>query len=109
MHFTQISSSKHFFDCGPTWYGRQSASRIDFLWVPRTLVTQVTRCVVLKGMGRRLQHANTKYRFDNFPLLVTLPMESPVLVQKPFAWDRDEIMRALHCDYTKRAVFVEAS
>ena len=26
-----------------------------------------------------------------------------MLVQKPFAWDRDEIMRALHCDYTKRA------
>ena len=63
--------------------------------------------LLLKGMGRRLQHANTKYRFDHFPLLVTLPMESPVLVQEQFAWDRDDIMRALNCDYTKRALVFE--
>ena len=71
----RLAAANTVFDCGPTWYGRQSASRIDFLRVPRTLVTLITRCVVLKGMGRRLQHASTKYRFDHFPLLVTLPME----------------------------------
>ena len=61
---------------------------------------------MLKGMGKKLQHANTKYRFDHFPLLVALPMESPTLVQKLYAWDRDSMMRALHCDYGKRADFL---
>ena len=53
--------------------------------------------------GEEIAACKHQYRFENFPLLVTLPMESPVLVQKPFAWNRDEIMRALHCDYTQRA------
>ena len=104
--YHRMAAANTFFDCGATWFGRQSNSRIDVLWMPRTLVKLVRKCVVLKGMGKKLQHANTKYRFDHFPLLVALPMESPTLVQKPFAWDRDSMMRALHCDYGKRADFL---
>ena len=81
----RMAAVNTFVGSGAIWFGRQSNSRIDFVWPPRSLVAFVPRCVTFKGMyGQNLQHGNTKHRYDHFPFMIIIPMEFPMFIETPF-------------------------
>ena len=102
----QLSAVNSHFASGATWFDKDTSSRISFLWAPTGLLPTISRCHVLKCLGRRLQHANVQYRYDHYPLLVSFPLDSPVPQEKPFCWDYDKISKMVSGDFSLRQSFI---
>jgi hypothetical protein len=57
---------------GPTWFGPNSQSRIDYVGVPGAAWHSVIRCKVLYECALRLQKMNAPVLRDHCPVLLEL-------------------------------------
>ena len=86
----------HYRECGDTYYGTSSQSRIDFLAVPQGV--PVSGTYTLKSSGFRLQPFTSNMQRDHVPVLANMWIEQQHNVIKKTdksRLDRDKLMNSL--------------
>eukprot|EP00971_Amphidinium_carterae_P081407 1610596-Amphidinium_carterae.1 len=83
--------------CGPTYFSSNSATRVDYIAVPRCMLERVSNCAVWRRTGRRLQLAECARNMDHAPVAVELDIRLwfDDSVRRSVAWDLDGLMSAL--------------
>ena len=73
----------------------QGGSTIDFFFIPKSLLAEVTKCHTLLGMVHRLSSSNTRQIRDHAPLLLQWRVFFAADAKKDIVWDTNKLMQAL--------------
>lgn len=88
----------------PTYFRETGSSNIGRMAIPQALGTEVTSSGPLYGLGRRLQHPNTRRRLDHVPLHMKLRVVFAADTEVPGTSEGDfyGLERRIRWDYDKR-------
>ena len=103
-----LAAVNTYHNAGPTYFGivADYTSRVDYICVPSSLLSQVQRCCVWHHTGDDLQLVAAPGRRDHRPLQIQLEhslglQPAPTLQgQPPPRWDMDKLMQGVlrgHC------------
>eukprot|EP00971_Amphidinium_carterae_P352980 6492786-Amphidinium_carterae.1 len=83
--------------CGPTYFSSTSSTRVDYIAVPRCMLTRVSNCTVWRRTGHRLQLAESARNLDHAPVAIELDVRLwfDATLQRSVQWDLDGLMCAL--------------
>ena len=103
-----LAATNTYHNVGPTYFGivADYTSRVDFICIPSSMLSQVQHCSVWHHTGDDLQLVAAPGRRDHRPLQIKLDHSlglQPTLTmqqQSPTRWDMDRLMRGVlrgHC------------
>ena len=94
LHRHSLGCTGTYYNVGPTYFGHDSSSRIDWLFVPDGLLHAVRHQSVLQKLGRQIQKLNSAKHRDHCPVYHEISFAFPVGAERQVGtvWDRDRMM-----------------
>eukprot|EP00929_Paragymnodinium_shiwhaense_P107448 TRINITY_DN7354_c0_g1_i2.p2 TRINITY_DN7354_c0_g1~~TRINITY_DN7354_c0_g1_i2.p2 ORF type:complete len:1276 (+),score=12.13 TRINITY_DN7354_c0_g1_i2:152-3979(+) len=107
-----MAAINSYATCGPTFFGGnrghgRSATRVDFICLPSTMLEQVRKVEVWEHTGKKLQMGLQQGKYDHRPVRIVfeyqLSHKTPIVNKH---MDKDRIMRAVQFGGPDRERFV---
>ena len=96
LHHMGLVNTHKFEGSGSTFYGPNSATRVDYIAIPKSKLTDVAQIAIWRRAGHTPQLAHTYKNLDHAPLVMDLWHESwfEAEAEQSRQWNRDKLMTA---------------